>query len=102
MSTAVVSTAPSGSSIIPGGGGGGAGGRTARRKQRCWLFQVDGVTSIGEQTQRHLLLPSNVHTSICSTGRVVSYSCFVVGLFSLRERRIQIFTSGADFPHFGS
>lgn len=52
-SASTASIVPTGGAgaVVPAaaaGGAGAGGARTARRKQRCWLFQVDGVTSNGE------------------------------------------------------
>lgn len=48
-STASIVPTGGAGAVAPAASGAGAGGsRTARRKQRCWLFQVDGVTSNGE------------------------------------------------------
>ncbi|CAM9475560.1 unnamed protein product [Ectocarpus fasciculatus] len=53
VSASTASIVPTGGgAAAPSAGGAGAGGaRTARRKQRCWLFQVDGVTSSASEVE---------------------------------------------------
>lgn len=76
----------------------GGAGRSARRKQRCWIFRVDGITSDGEKTRGGIagawqraacglasprecareLSAQQRALSICSPERVKAFSCKVL------------------------